>query len=336
MDRQRLLAACERMLLIRRFEEAVIRVGEEFPGHRHVSIGQEGVAVAVAWARRDGDPVFSTHRNHGHNLALGADPGRLLAEFYGRSGGYCRGKGGSFHAAAADCGLLAASAVVAGSLPLAVGAGFGLRQLGGDGVAICCFGDGATNEGGFHEAVNLAALWRLPVLLVCEDNSQGDLRRSIGLAAADFEHLAAGYDLPCERVEGHDFVAVHAAVERGLARARGGGGPTLIVAAEVRWPGSGGAWPHLPAGETELLHGPAEPATMAAWDAFDPLRCLIERMLRAGEATAADLGAADARVRAAVERAVAQARSSPEPEPGELFEDVFAPGGAPVGGAGGR
>ncbi len=322
MSRDPEIEILRRMLVIRRFEETVAEVGAEFPGHRHLAAGQEAAAVAVAMVRDAEDPVVSTHRNHGHNLALGADPGRLLAEFYGRVGGYAGGKSGSFHACVPELGLICSPAIVAAGVPIACGLAYAARLRGMRRVAVCFFGDGALNEGAFHEGANIAGLWRLPVVLVCENNSGDCSGSAADLAVGEIVRFAEVYGMTGEAVDGADYPEVERAVRAAFERARGGGGPALVEVRTVPWPGTTRGWPRArPA--TPLL-GPPLDEQDAAWAPHDVLRRWVRRLLATGGADPATVRAMDADVAAEMQRAVAFARASEPPEPAAALTDVFA------------
>ncbi len=322
MDRERDLEILRRMLLIRRFEETVAEVGAEFPGHRHLAAGQEAAAVAVSMVREAGDAVVSTHRNHGHNLALGADPGRLLAELYGRADGYAGGKSGGFHASVPEMGLVCSPAVVAAGVPIACGLAYAARLRGTRRVTVCFFGDGALNEGAFHEAANLAGLWRLPVVLICENNSGDRSGAASDLAVAEIVHFAPVYAMTGAAVEGSDYSKVERAVQTAFEGTRGGAGPSLIEVRTAPWPGISRGWPRArPA--TPLL-GPPSDERDAAWAPHDVLRCWARDLVASGRAEAAAIHAIDAEVTAGMNRAVAFARASEPPPPDVALTDVWA------------
>jgi acetoin:2,6-dichlorophenolindophenol oxidoreductase subunit alpha len=229
-DARRVLAT---MWAIRRFEEAVDEMFARgmLYGTMHLSIGQEASATGACLALRDDDVITSTHRGHGHCIAKGADLGRMMAELLARDTGYCRGRGGSMHIADVAKGNLGANGIVAGGIPIAVGAGLALKMQGTDKVALSFFGDGATSEGAFHESVNLAAIWDLPVVFVCENNHYG-----MSMSVEEVSRLervadrAAGYGIPGVSVDGNDVQEVHQAVAEAVAHARAGRGPTLVEA----------------------------------------------------------------------------------------------------------
>ncbi len=334
---ERLLELYRKMLLIRRFEEGLIlltKAGHSF-GHFHLYIGQETIGVPALSLLGPDDYIATTHRNHGHLLARGADPGRLLAEIMGKATGYCKGKSGTLHATVRDLGFLSTSAVVGGVIPTATGAAFAAKKLDTRQVSVCCFGDGAMEEGAFFEAVNIAALWALPVVYLCENNSLGAPGAKAGeyasstIAAARLADLAAAFRVPAVVVDGADAAAVHRAMSEAVARARGGGGPTFVEAQAVRWPGSRPLWPDLVTGETDLAIAwdPARiPREHADWHAtHDGLLRLTRDLLLAGVAGPEKVMALDKKVRADVARATRFALKSPYPAPAAALEDVFAP-----------
>src|SRR5882672_2794849 len=236
----RLVELFARMCLIRAFEQRVSSLyrAAEIPGFIHTSLGQEAVAVGVCAALHDDDWIATTHRGHGHCLAKGADVDGAMAELFGKATGLCKGKGGSMHIADPRQGILGANAIVGASLPLATGAGLSSRLLGGDGVAVAFFGEGAVNQGTFHESVNLAAVWELPVVFVCENNGYAEftdsrtMSRREGVAA-----LGPAYGLRGTVVDGNDVEAVLGAAQDAVDSCRRGGGPRLLEAETYRWQG---------------------------------------------------------------------------------------------------
>jgi pyruvate dehydrogenase E1 component alpha subunit len=337
LPRARLLELYRRMLLIRRFEEELFHLntaGHHF-GHFHLYIGQESIGVPALGLLDPDDYVATTFRNHGHLLARGADPGRLLAEIMGKATGYCRGKSGTLHVTARELGFLSTSAMVGGVIPIGTGAGFAGKQLGTRQVAVCCFGDGAMEEGAYFESVNLAALWALPVIYLCENNSLGAPGTKAGeyssstIAAARLTDLATAFRIPASTVDGTDARAVHQAMAEAIARARGGRGPSFIEAQVVRWPGSRPLWPELVTGVTDLAMAwdPARiPEAHAAWHAdHDCLLRFTRELLVAGHLAPEGALALDREVCGEMARASAFALESPEPAPEAALEDVFAP-----------
>ena len=336
VPRQRLLELYRRMLLIRRFEEGLIlltKAGHSF-GHFHLYIGQETIGVPALSLLGPDDSIATTHRNHGHLLARGADPGRLLAEIMGKATGYCKGKSGTLHATVRDLGFLSTSAVVGGAIPIATGAALAAKKLGTTQVSLCCFGDGAMEEGAFVEAVNMAALWALPVVYLCENNSLGAPGAKAGeyasstIAAARLADVPAAFRVPAVGVDGTDAAAVHRAMGEAIARARGGGGPTFVEAQAHRWPGSRPLWPELVTGETDLAMAwdPGRiPREHADWHAtHDGLLRFTRELLAGGLVGPEEILAVDADVRAELARATHFALESPYPAPETALEDVFA------------
>ena len=333
---ERLFKLYRLMLLIRRFEEALILLtarGHSF-GHFHVYIGQEVTGVAALDLLGPDDAIFTTHRNHGHLLARGADPGRLLAEIMGKATGYNKGKGGTLHASVRELGFLLTSAIVGGVLPLATGAAYAQKQRGTGQVTLCLFGDGALEEGAFYEALNMAALWDLPVIYLCENNSLEALGQKAGeypsstISASELTDLARPFRIPAIAVDGTDAGMVHRVVSEAWERARRGGGATFIEARTVRWPGSRPLWPALLTGETDLAMAwdPERiPEKYGEWSLHrDGLLGVTREMLRAGLVTPDRVFALDAQVRADVERAIDFALNSPYPPLESALEDVFA------------
>jgi len=307
------------MLTIRRFEE---RASADFLAGRihgvvHCYIGEEAVAVGVCAALTREDRIISTHRGHGHCIAKGADLARMMAELYGRETGYCKGKGGSMHIADFRIGMLGANGIVAGGISIITGAGLA-AQLDGDGrVAVCFFGDGASNAGPFHESLNIAACWRLPVIYVCENNLWAvNTPAAASVSVPDVAARAAAYGIPGVTVDGNDALAVHAAAAAAVARARAGEGPALIECKTYR---------HRR--HTERPDQPDDrPAEeIEAWLARDPIVRLREHLARQqGQLSDDEWQAMDAEVCTAVEAAAAFAEASPVPAPESALEDVFA------------
>lgn len=230
-DSETLLALYRTMVTIRKFETLA---GEMFaagkiPGFIHLSIGQEASSVGVCSVLRPDDYITTTHRGHGHVIAKGADLKKMFAELMGRKTGYCKGKGGSMHIADFSIGILGANGVVAGGFPIAVGAGLSIKLRKTDQVVVCFFGDGASNRGTFHEALNMAAIWKLPILFVCENNCYASTTRtSYACSVVDIASRAKGYNIPGVSVDGNDLLAVREAAADAVDRARRGEGPTLL------------------------------------------------------------------------------------------------------------
>ncbi len=311
------LPAYRKMLLIRRFEERVAELHRAglVPGFAHLYWGQEAIAVGVCHWLRDDDHILSTHRGHGHCLAKGADPARTLAEIMGRATGYCRGKGGSMHVAAFERGILGANGIVAASIPIATGVALA-SGLADDGrVTVVFFGDAAVEEGPFHESLNLASLWHLPLLFVCENNqyaiSVPVQKRQGGRGAAA---IAQAHGLETRRVDGNDAVAMLEASQWAVQRVREGK-PVLLECATIRWGGHHSAQPTRRYRSREELQ---------AAQAACPLARLEKRLIAQGEATPEELLEINAAIIAQVDEAERFARQSPFPEPGAATEDVYA------------
>jgi TPP-dependent pyruvate/acetoin dehydrogenase alpha subunit len=306
------------MLRIRRFEERVLELFEQraFRGATHLYVGMEAIAVGVCEALREDDYITSTHRGHGHCVAKGLELPRMMAEILGRSDGYCRGKGGSMHITAMSKGMLGADAVVGGSLAIAVGAAYGSRLRGRDSVSVAFFGDGAANQGLFHEAANLAAVLDAPVIFVCENN-QWAISTPVE-STIRVEHIASradGYGFPGVVVDGNDVELVHEAAVQAVERARSGAGPTLIEAKTFRV-GPHSAMPMPETREAELLR---------EWEARDPIGVLRRRLLADATDAGPRLEQLEALVDDEMERAVEFGLASPVPEIEAALEDVYAP-----------
>jgi len=315
-DKQREML--RQMLTIRRFEErasADYHTGKIY-GVVHCYIGEEAVAVGVCTALDRTDRIISTHRGHGHCIAKGADLNRMMAELYGRQTGYCKGKGGSMHIADFGIGMLGANGIVAGGISIITGAGLAAQMEARGGVAVAFFGDGASNAGPFHECLNIAATWKLPMLYVCENNLYAAHTSAAAThAIGDVAARAAGYGMPGIVVDGNDTVAVHQAAIRAVERARSGGGPTLIECKTYRWRG------HT---ERQGIADPRDSGEINAWQHKDPI-ALLERQLRdQGDLDDAGMRAIEREVMAAIEAAVAFAEASPFPLPEQATDDVFA------------
>jgi 2-oxoisovalerate dehydrogenase E1 component len=306
------------MRRVRAFEE---RVGELFsraalPRHSHLYIGEEAVAVGACCAVRAQDYATSTHRGHGHLIAKGAGFERAFAEIAGRATGYCRGKGGTMHVADLSLGFLGAISIVGGGIPIAVGGGLSAQVLGTDQVTLCFFGDGAANHGNFGEGLNIAGIWKLPVIFICENNQWNEYTPTGRVTAGpNIAGRADGYGMPGLVVDGNDAVAVYDAVRDAAVRARAGQGPTLLECVTYRARGHS-------TGDPARYRDPAE---VEAWLAKDPIARLERRIVEAGAASAEDLAAEKATIERDADLALEAALVSPSPEPETLTEDVYAP-----------
>jgi TPP-dependent pyruvate/acetoin dehydrogenase alpha subunit len=304
------------MALIRAFETRVAELYRdgEIPGFVHTSLGQEAVAAGVGGALQDDDYVATTHRGHGHCLAHGMEVDSMMAELFARGAGICHGKGGSMHIADPASGVLGANAIVGASLPLAVGAGMSSKHLKQSRVAVAFFGEGAVNQGAFHEAVNLAAIWNLPVVLVCENNIYAEFSdsRTLTRVPSVVERCVA-YGIEAKAVDGNDVVAVERLTAEAAARCRAGDGPFLIEAETYRWHGhyEGDSQPYKPEDEA------------TGWRERDPLEVSAARLTGSGEASADELGSIREAALARVDASIERARTLPAPDPEEAYADVF-------------
>jgi len=305
------------MVTIRRFEEEALlsyKLGK-VPGSLHVSIGQEACSVGAGLALADGDLVIGTHRSHGDVIARGARLDRMMAELFARADGYCGGKGGSMHVLDASRGILGANGIVAAGMPIAVGAALSASLRKSGQVVLAFFGDGAVGKGNFHESLNLASIWQLPVVFFCQNN-QYAVSMSIRRAhrTESLARHADAYGLPGVEVDGNDVLAVHAATLAAAERARRGEGPTLICATTYRWMG----------------HNVSDPGRyrtaeeVAAWKARDPIARLRVRLLEDGSASPDLIETLEAEAERDVAAAVAFAEASPPPDPSSALTDVYA------------
>jgi TPP-dependent pyruvate/acetoin dehydrogenase alpha subunit len=321
VDSGRLLAWYEQMALIRATEKAAydLFMSGLVKGTTHLAAGHEAVAVGASAALHEDDYVFATYRGHHHAIARGATPAECLAELMSKATGVCKAKGGSMHLTKADKGMLGSYAIVGSHLPIAAGAAWSAQLRGTDQVAVAFFGDGATNIGAFHETLNMAAVWKLPVLFVCENNLYMEYTpisavTSVANPAAD---RAVAYRLPSELIDGNDVIKVHDTVKVAVDRARAGEGPTVIEALTYRHYGHSRADPakYRPEDEVKL------------WMQRDPLLVAREKLTSLG-VDAADIDASDARAMEVVNAAVQEAKDAPPPDPATALTDVWADGGA--------
>ncbi|MFQ5879521.1 MAG: thiamine pyrophosphate-dependent dehydrogenase E1 component subunit alpha [Dehalococcoidia bacterium] len=315
--KERLTWMYERMALSRALEEALIQASLAGDSTRigHPYMGQEAVAVGACAALASTDYVVSYHRSHGHAVAKGVDPKRFMAELYGKGTGVCRGKAGEMWMADHGVGFMGCTEVVGGNIPLAAGLALASKTLKNRRVTVSFFGDGATNQGTFHESLNLAAVWKLPIVFVCENNLYAESTPvEYAIATGDIAPRAAAYAMPAAAVDGQDAVAVYGAVGEAAARARAGDGPTLVEAKTYRYHGHYYGDRHL------RYRTEAEVEYYRSRDCIDGLRALLlERSL----ATDAELTAVDERVRSTAEEAIAFARESPPPPQEELYSDLY-------------
>lgn len=311
-----------RMLRIRLFEEAAGKLMEagKIPGALHLYVGEEAVAAGVMAHLGPDDQITSTHRGHGHLVAKGGDFKLMYAELFGRATGYCKGKGGSMHIADLELGMLGANGIVGGGPPIAVGAAFSNKYRGMPNVACCFFGDGASNEGTFHEAANMAALYRLPVIFVCENNGFGEYtRQERHQAIRDIADRAAGYGMPGIQVDGMDVIAVYEAAGEAIERARSGGGPSLLECKTYRF------FDHVGVRGMGVVYRDDDEVIEAR--KRDPIQLFEARLQELGVVTTEQSQALRDAIRAEIEAGIAFAEASPYPSEESLLDDIYAPAG---------
>ena len=319
LGKTQLIETLRTLILIREFDERAIalRVAGKIYGAVHPYVGQEAVAAGVCATLTTRDRVTSNHRGHGHCIAKGADIRRMMAELFGRVDGYCKGKGGSMHIADFTVGMLGANGIVGGGLPIACGAALAaqLQRLGA--VTVCFFGDGAAAEGEFHESLNIASLWQLPIVFVCENN-QYAANNAVGVQhpRVDIAAHAAAYDMPGVVVDGNDVFEVHAATGDAVARARRGGGPSLLECKTYRW--------HFHAMRAARPPETRPAEEIAAWKKKDPIARLLGQLKAQGAMSDADWQAMNKEVLATIGGAIAFADASPFPTPEQALEDMYA------------
>jgi pyruvate dehydrogenase E1 component alpha subunit len=307
------------MVLIRRFDETALslRLAGQIYGVMHPYIGQEAVATGVCATLGPADRVVSNHRGHGHCIARGADPRRMMAELFGRRDGFCHGRGGSMHIADFEIGMLGANGIVAAGLPIAAGSALVSKLSGSGGVTVCFFGDGAAGEGAFHEALNISAVWKLPVVWICENNqyaSETPPRKS--LASGDVASFAPGYGMPGETVDGNDVLAVRDAAERFVRHARDGLGPALIECKTFRM--GVHAQRGAPINEKRAV------TELDAWRMRDPIEHFVSFATARGLVDAQEIQDIRDSVEQTLAGAVEYANASPFPDPADALEGVFA------------
>ena len=317
MTPEELLDCYRRMLLIRRFEEAVEDLFGQglVVGTAHFCIGQEATAVGAIRALRPDDLVTSNHRGHGHFLAKGADPRRLMAELFGKATGYAGGRGGSQHVADFSLGFLGSHGITGGMIPIATGAALSQKLLGTGRVVLCFFGDGATGQGAFHEAANMGAIWELPIVYLCENNLYAmSTRVTESFRLQSVAERAQAYGMPGVTADGNDVTAVHEAVHDAAERARAGGGPTLVEALTYRQCGHSRS--------DECLY--RTDAEEEQWARRDPIRRLAAHLLDQELAGPEQLEEIASAVEAEIAAAVEFARESPDPDPATVTQGVFS------------
>lgn len=319
VDREQWLHMYEQMCKIRSFEENAneLYFSRKMPGLTHLYIGEEAIAVGVCEALRREDYITSTHRGHGHCVAKGASLDRMFAELLGKEAGYCRGKGGSMHIADQDTGNLGANAIVGGSAGIATGAGMSIKMRGTDQVAICFFGDGALGQGLLYETMNMAQLWKLPVIYVCENNLYNEYTHNRETAAGSLKARAEAFGIHAEEVNGQDVRAVYATMLRLVERSRQGEGPAFLLCQTYRFLG------HHVGDVNREYYRSKEEETLWKTER-DPLKNLAAWMTEAGLAEATIFGQIEEDVQAEVAAAVEFALNAPFPNVSEVTENVYA------------
>lgn len=308
----------ELMYTIRAFEfmaEQSYALGK-IHGTMHLSIGQEATAVGAVGALQPDDLILSTHRGHGHCIAKGADVNKMAAEFFGKETGYCRGRGGSMHIADVSSGNLGANGVVAGGIPLAVGVGLSLKMRKTEQVVLCFFGDGAVNSGAFHEALNMAAIWNLPVVFVCENNQYAmSYSSQKAFPIDDISIRAESYGIPGTSIDGNDLIAVYSSVREAVERARNGSGPSFIVCETYRWKGHSKSDRNLYRTKEEIEE----------WKLKDPIKRFRTTLVDASVISEEEDELLQREAQARVDASVQFAEESPEPSIETIEEGVYAP-----------
>ncbi|MCK4862894.1 MAG: thiamine pyrophosphate-dependent dehydrogenase E1 component subunit alpha [Dehalococcoidales bacterium] len=320
IDNQELIRMYRTMLTIRRFDE---RASKEFrggsgtvPGLVHSYIGQEAIATGVCFNLRLDDRIVSNHRGHGHLISKGADVRRMMAEIFGKKTGYCKGKGGSMHIADFGIGILGANGIVAAGLPIATGAALAAHLEGGDKIVAVFFGDGATQEGEFHESMNLASIWKLPIVFVCENNQYGvNTHYKYAVAGGSIPRRAKAYNMPVRSVDGNDVVAVYEGAKEVVARTREHIGPYFLEFKTYRWS------MHF---ESDAIPDMRPKEEIEAWKKKCPIVRFGKKLLKMGVVTEKDLADINDEVMAKIQDAVDYALESPLPAPEDALEDVFS------------
>jgi pyruvate dehydrogenase E1 component alpha subunit len=306
----------ESMQLQRKFEEKAGQLygQQKIRGFCHLYIGQEACSSGSVSALTKGDKYITAYRDHGHPLALGTDPNKIMAELYGKATGTTKGKGGSMHIFDKEVGFIGGHGIVGAQIPMGAGIGFAEKYLNTGKVCICYFGDGATRQGALHEAFNMAMTWKIPTIFVVENNGYAmgtSVERTSNVR--ELYTLAEAYDMPAEPVDGMDVEIVHEAVQRAAERARKGDGPTFLEFKTYRYRGHSMSDPQKYRTKEEV----------AEWKMRDPIELIKDRMLKNNIATEAELDAIDVKIKGQVDQAVIFAEESPWPKPEEAFEDIY-------------
>ncbi len=316
LDKPMLLEIYRKMATVRRFEEtaADLFLKGQIPGFLHVYVGEEAVAAGVMAHLTDRDYISSTHRGHGHAVAKGARLDMMWAELFGKKTGYCHGKGGSMHIADLDLGILGANGIVGGGVPIATGAGLALKLKGTDRVCVCFFGDGASNTGAFYEGVNLAVVWGLPVVFICENNQYAESTpRAVHQKVKNVSDRAAAFNIPGVSMDGMDVFDVYQKAGEAIDQCRAGKGPILLEARTYRFLG------HF-VGDPQNYRTKEE---VEEWKKRDPIQMFRARVIAEGSLAAAEMDAVDQQLTRDMEAALEFARQSPEPDTALALQDIF-------------
>lgn len=307
------------MVRIRRFEEKLAQLFKrgQLPGFVHLYLGEEAVAVGACSALRPTDRITSTHRGHGHLIAKGATTDKMMAELFGRIDGYCRGKGGSMHIVSFELGIMGTNGIVGGGIPIGTGSAWGDKQLGRDNVTVVFFGDGASNQGVFFESMNLAAIWKLPVIFVCENNGYSEWTPTEKITAGKIADRGTPMGIPGTQVDGNDVEAVYRVMAEAVTRARAGQGPSLIEAMTYRWHGHN-------EGEEAFAGKYRAQEEQDEWRTREPIAPYATHLMDIGVIDQADWDAIDEEETEAVAQSVEFALSSPFPDPEEALQHLFA------------
>ncbi|SDE88266.1 thiamine pyrophosphate-dependent dehydrogenase E1 component subunit alpha [Sporomusa acidovorans] len=315
LTKEKLLGFYETMMTIRAFESKAVELfaDNQLPGFVHLYLGEEAVATGVCGSLDVKDYITSTHRGHGHLIAKGGKVDLMMAELFGKATGYCKGKGGSMHIADIELGILGANGIVGAGQPIAAGAAFACKYKQTDAVTVCFFGDGASNRGTFHEALNMASIWKLPLIFVCENNMYGisNCQRD-HMRVTDVSDRAAAYGIPGMTVDGNDVVAVYEAATEAVKRARKGDGPSLIECKTWRWRG------HFE-GDPGAYKDPAE---QDAWLKKDPIPRFEKKLIEINYAQ--EIAAIKTKVEDKIAAAIKFSQESPDPNPEDVLTDVYA------------
>ncbi len=318
LSKEKLVEMLRKMLEIRCFEEAIYYVYAQgwMPGLAHLYIGQEAIAVGVCENLKKDDYITSTHRGHGHLIAKGGDLNKMMAEVMGKVTGYCKGKGGSMHIAAPELGIMGANGIVGGSIPIATGLGLSSKLEKDSRVTICFFGEGASNQGAFHEGLNMGSLWKLPIVYVCENNLYAiSVSQQRSQNIEDVATRAKAYGIPGEIVDGNDVLAVYEVAQKAINHAREGKGSTLIECKTYRWGGH-----HV--GDPGTAYRP--PKEVKLWKDKCPIKGFKFSLIKRKILTQTEIDNIENEIKQRVDKAIEFARKSSYPAPEEALDDIFA------------